>query len=405
MATKRNSRLDMQESLYKEARRVLLDTLGLIRSVTPKKEYDHAKPADFEYRIGYLNGKVVNRAVITLRARGCGWGETGMGCTMCGHYAGMFRDSLVNAEELIKQFDQGMEHIKFEETPILCVYNGGNFFNTNEIPYEVQRHICTTVAKNPHIKKFVVESKVEYCEESLLREIKAILKGKSFVIAVGLETKSDKIRDLVINKGLILSAFEKTAELIKSIAELRVYAMIKPPFLTESEMIEDAVDTILYINDLEPEEIHFEPITVQEYTLVYYLWRQGLYRLPWLWSIIEILKRVAPIHVYCSPFAHFPEPIAKPHNCPACDDIVLNALFKGYNEHFDIKAFQNLDCRCKEAWRAQLAFRDSRPWEERIIDTLNSTKEFILSSEKVKADLFALQESHFGPPTNFERVR
>ncbi|TET12189.1 hypothetical protein E3J84_01975 [Candidatus Aerophobetes bacterium] len=200
-------------------------------------------------------------------------------------------------------------------------------------------------------------------------------------------------------------AFEKAAELIKSIAELRVYAMIKPPFLTESEMIEDAVDTILYINDFEPEEIHFEPITVQEYTLVYYLWRQGIYRLPWLWSIIEILKRITPIHIYCSPFAHFPEPIAKPHNCPTCNDIVLNTLLKDYNEHFNTKSFEDLDCRCKEAWDAQLAFYDSRSLEKRIIDTLSSTKQFILSSEKIKADLFALQESHFGPPKNFERVR
>jgi hypothetical protein len=393
-----------EDSTYIEARKILVDTLKLIRSTVPKSKCNRRKVANFGYRRGYLNGEVVNRAVITLRARGCGWGEKGMGCTMCGHYAGMLRNS-VNPEDLIQQFDECMRHIKFKETPILCVYNGGNFFNTNEIPYEAQKYICEAVAKNPYIKKFVVESRIEYCEEALLRELKAILKNKSFVIAVGLETKNDKLRDLSINKGLSLSAFEKKAELINSIAELRVYAMIKPLFLTESEMIEDAVDTIRYINELGPEEIHFEPITVQEYTLVYYLWRQGVYRLPWLWSIIEILKRVAPIHVYCSPFAHFPEPIAKPHNCPTCNDTVLNKLFKDYNEYFNIKSLEELNCRCKEAWHSQLTSRDSRSLEKRVIDILNSTRQFILSSERIKTDLFTLQESHFGPPKDFEKAR
>lgn len=385
------------------SKEILNDTLKLIRNYAPHISIDSDILADFEYRDGYLNDKTVRRAVITLRSRGCSWGEKGKGCTMCGHYVGMFRDHIPSNKELITQFDTIYKKIDFSKAPILCVYNGGNFLNPNEIPYEVQSFICNKVSENSEIKKFVIESRVEFCKKDWIKNLKKILKDKLFVIAVGLETKNDNIRNLAINKGLLLSEFEKAAEIIKSEALLRVYTMIKPPFLTESEMIEDAVATIKYLKKIEPEEIHFEPITIQEHTLLYYLWRQGVYRLPWLWSIIEILKRISPIHVYSSPFAHYPVPIANPHNCPNCNNRILNTILIDYNRYNNLEPALNEDCACKEAWHAQLAFKDSRTLEARMIDTLKSTKEFIHLSENNKTDLFSLQESHFGSPKNFER--
>ena len=381
----------------------LIDLLKLIRFFAPCIEADERKAADFEYRTGYINCAVVKRAVITLRSRGCEWGEKNMGCTMCGHYAGMFRGKKPNPDNLKAQFDNCMKNIDFKSTPILCVYNEGNFLNTNEIPYEVQEYICSKVAENPYIRKFVVESRVEFCNIDLIKKLRKILGNKSFVIAVGLESKNDIVRNLAINKGISINQFERVFEEIKNIAEMRVYVMIKPPFLTESEMIDDAVQTIKYVSKLKPEEIHFEPITIQKHTLTYYLWRQGLYRLPWLWSIIEILKQIQPIHIYVSPFAHYPEPIAKPHNCPDCNEEVLASILNDYNNNFNIKKSLSLDCKCKSAWKAQLNFKDSRKIETRIADILQSTKEFIHLSQKYNVDLFTLQESHLSHPENFKR--
>jgi hypothetical protein len=389
--------------LYQLAKDQLREVLKIIRSMAPKPVCDRKAAADLAFRIGYLDGKVVNRAVITLRGPGCSWGRSGMGCTMCGHYAGMLAQQPVCVGDLKEQFDRCMDRIRFEGTPILCVYDGGSFLNPREVSYEVQEYICKTVARTRGIHKFVIETRSEYCDPDWLKSLNKLLGDKSLVVALGLETRNDDVRDLLVNKGMTLDQFEAAADVVKSICGLRVYAMIKPPFLTEAEMIEDAVETIRYVDDLGAEEIHFEPVTVQQHTLMYYLWRQGLYRLPWLWSIIEILKRVSPIKVYCSPFAHYPRPIAKPHNCPGCDSVVLERLLVGYNSTFDVGCLEGLSCRCQEAWHAVLEVSDSRSLQERVLDSIRSTRHFVLRSREIKADLLALEESHFGPPSNFDR--
>jgi len=318
---------------------------------------------------------------------------------MCGHYAGMGIDEDISADELISQFTNAL-HVPApdeDDIPVLCIYNGGSFFNSAEIPYSAQQEICNRVGLMPKIRKVVFESKVDYLDEFRLIELKRHLKEKELVIAVGLETIDDGVRDLSINKGVTLSRFLKGIEIIQRVGRLRVYLFLSPPFLTETESIEDIVESIRFVANLGAEAIHIEAMTIQRHTLSYYLYQQDLCRSPWLWSIIEVLRRVDPIPVYVSPFAHYPRPIRIPENCPNCTDRVRSILLEEYNRTYDIGVFKDLTCACQEEWKKDLERIDDRSLEQRVIDGTKSTLELLSKGQSFQANLLSLHERQITP--------
>ncbi|HLE45507.1 MAG TPA: TIGR01210 family radical SAM protein, partial [Thermoplasmata archaeon] len=92
------------------------------------------------------------------------------------------------------------------------------------------------------------------------------------------------------------------------------------------------------------------PVNVQSRTLVDRLYRRGEYRPPWLWSVVEVLERTRDLQAHVK--SH-PTAAGRPrgaHNCGACDRRVADAI-----EEFSLglrKDFEDLDCRCKDVWRA-----------------------------------------------------
>jgi radical SAM enzyme (TIGR01210 family) len=79
-----------------------------------------------------------------------------------------------------------------------------------------------------------------------------------------------------------------------------------------------------------------------------------LYTTPWLWSIVEIVKRVKnPGKLIVGLFKFFPSPSAVPNNCELCNDKVMTAIIK-YNKSLDRSVFDGLDCECKSEWEKTL---------------------------------------------------
>jgi radical SAM enzyme (TIGR01210 family) len=385
--------MQSEKSLYSQAKRSLLDALIRIRSVAPRHSLDHHKCGSIDIRSGTMNNEPHKRAVITLRTRGCDWGEIGGGCTMCGHYSGMIRDNSIVASEISEQFSNALASFpSFEDYPILCVYNGGSFLNPEEIPMEAQEAIFAGIGCIPAIRQVVIESRVDYCEEARILKLKRKLGDKELVIAVGLETVNDAIRDLSINKGLSLSRFQNKIQLIKRLGRFRVYLLLSCPFLTERESIEEAVASIKFVHELGAEAIHIEPLTIQKHTLAYYLWQKRRLKPPWLWSIIEVLRRCAPIPVYISPFAHYPKPLRIPENCPKCTDTVRSAILDHYNRHYDISIFDDLSCGCYSQYLRELEEVDTRPLEMRVIEDTQSISQLLTKSQSVMANLLSQHE-------------
>ena len=345
---------------------------------------DKVAAAEVGVREEIFEGVNYKRAVVYLMSNGCEWAlKSAHGCLMCGHLAKQTRrDMVISVEDYLNQFEEEFEQIDFKQYPILNLYNNGSFINDNEIPAEARRGMLRKINQNPHIKMLVIESRPEFVTEEKIREIKELIPDKHVEIGVGLEIKDDFYRGICINKGFSLHRFDTCAKIITKYLNLRTYVLLKPLFLNEKESIDNAVETIEYSFESGASTVSLEASTIQDYTLMSYFYKRGLYTTPWLWSIVEIVKRVkTPGKLIIGLFKFFPSPSAVPNNCELCNDKLMNAIIQ-YNRTLDRSVFDGLDCECKSEWEKVLE-ETPQPFEERLkpipilLEELKSSSQYV----------------------------
>jgi radical SAM enzyme (TIGR01210 family) len=295
-----------------------------------------------------LNGKVTDAFVIILRTRGCSWALSS-GCTMCGY----FNDSMrapVSEADLTAQFDKAMEGYKGEH--IVKLFTSGSFLDPHEIPGPVRTHVLKSLGERA--EKMSVESRPEYINETVLSEIQSRIQPKAFEVGIGLETSNDFLRTHAINKGFTFKAYTHAAKMLKRHHfDVKTYMLMKPPFITEREALDDCVRTA---KDVKPfaTMISLNPTNVQRHTVVEYLWKRDQFRPAWLWSIVEFLrqsKKITVIPVKCDVVGG--GSIRGAHNCGRCDRTVLEAVAQ-FSLSQKTSVFNGLTCSCQEQWRDQL---------------------------------------------------
>lgn len=356
--------------------KVIADTMGYIHSQIPEQTLNEKKIAT-EVVIRELNfrGKVEKCAVIYLLSNGCEWAlKSANGCTMCGHLAKQTRkEDGISKNNLILQFEDACQQINFKKTPILYLYNNGSFLNDKEVDPEAREYILRRIQADPNIKMVVLESRPEFVQDDKIRRIKELVPDKYIEIAMGLEVKSDIYRAICINKGFTLQTYTDAVKIIKKYLHVRTYVFLKPPFLTERESIESAIETIRYVFEIGCDTVSLEACTIQDYTLVSYLFKRGMYQTPWLWSILEVVKQTWNCgKVIVGLFSFYPSPTGVPYNCDRCSNEFRKALIQ-YNRTLDIKAFEQMkQCNCKQEWKKEL---DKASDCEKIIQYLKKENE------------------------------
>jgi radical SAM enzyme (TIGR01210 family) len=339
-----------------------------IHKTIPEQDYDTTKLASpVEVREEYFENKNHKRLVMYLMSNGCDWAlKNGNGCTICGHLAKQRRlETSISTQDYIKQFVSEYDKVDFKEYPILNLYNNGSILNNNEIPNEALFKILKIVNQNPYIRKIVLESRPEFVNEEIVYEIKKRVPDKFVEIAMGLEVLDDFYRIACINKGFRLEQFKKAATIIKKHLNLKSYVLLKPPFLTEREGIEEAIRTIEFAFAIGSSTVSLEACTIQKNTLAEYLSDRNDYSTPWLWSIVEVVKKTAGLgNLIVGMFQFYPSPSNVPYNCDKCSQRVKEAIVE-YNRTLDIRCLDSLDCSCKEKWKQELS-ELSLPFEERL---------------------------------------
>ncbi len=316
---------------------------------------DERHPHDFDPREyistwtekDLLHGKVVDAWVIIFRTRGCYWAQAS-GCSMCGYVNDVARE--VSPADLSHQLDTVLQ--RHAGQPLVKVYTSGNFFDDHEVAPEMRDRILHELGDR--CDKVIVET----LSHLLRREqLDAALKHvDELEVAFGLESTNPTVLRQCVNKVWGLEEHRRAATLCHDAgATVKTYLLVKPPFLTEREAIEDAVRSG-HEADPVSDTISFNPVNVQSRTLVDRLFRRGEYRPPWLWSVVEVLERTRDLrsHVKSHPTAG-----GRPrgaHNCGACDRAVIDAI-----EEFSLglrKDFDGLRCECKELWREYLDLQE-----------------------------------------------
>lgn len=312
-----------------------------IKSLRPK----NPKPKNSREYINWwvekdiLDNEVVDAFVMILRTRGCNWALKS-GCSMCG-YINDAAKKRVEKEDILYQFNEVMHH--FTDERIVKIFTSGSFFNEEEIPKPVQDKVLETLGKKT--EKIIIETRPKFVSRERLKGIQNV------EIAIGLESANDFILENSINKGFKMEDYFKAATMLNDLGiRVKTYLLIKPPFLSEREAINDAVRSA-DIAAKYSKTISFNPVNIQRYTLVEKLWRNGEYRTPWLWSVVEVLKqssKLKDVRLMSSPTAGGTKKGA--HNCGRCDVDVLNAI-KEYSLTQDISFLNELGCDCKEDWQ------------------------------------------------------
>ena len=289
-----------------------------------------------------LDGNIAKAMVIVLRTKGCSWSKIS-GCSMCGYFKETYD---AGYDEIKQQIDDAYK--RYENEEIVKFFTSGSFLDEKELPRDLQLYAIEKFSK---AKKIVIESRPEF-----IKNLKG-LEG-NIEVAMGLESANDRVLEYSINKGFRFHAWLKNARLVKKFGKkLRVYILIKPPFLKEREAIEDAINAAKKVKDI-ADSISLNPTAIHGKTIVETLWRRHLYRPPWLWSVVEVIKGVAGFYdgmIKCDVVAGGMERGA--HNCGKCDKKILKAI-KEFNLNQDVKIFDRIDCDCREEWMDWLELED-----------------------------------------------
>lgn len=317
-----------------------------IKQLRPKeqREFDETKPIAMWTEKDVADGRVVDAFVLILRTRGCYW-ALHSGCTMCG-YINDARMAPVSQKNLRNQLRKAMERYKGEK--VVKIFTSGSFLDTGEIPFDVQSEILRSFEG---AERLIIESLPEFITGKALRE----LRQDNLEVAIGLESASDEVLEKKINKSFRVKDYLNATKILKRLKiPLKTYILLKPPFMTEKEAIEDAVSSIIFASKYSS-EISLNPVNIQNFTLVHHLWRRREYRAPWLWSVVEVLRRAKPeigdVRLVSWPTAGGRERGA--HNCGKCDRKLIKAI-EDFSLSQNMEIFDGLYCSCIEKWRDSL---------------------------------------------------
>jgi len=305
-------------------------------------------------------GHKIDTLTIIFKTSGCWWGRLG-GCTMCGFVYDSAQTS-PSAADFESQLDRALLKAADFGKFMVKIFTSGSFLDEREIQPEVRKSILQRLGNDKRIVKVMVETRPEFVTDDVMRDCLGILSDPGdtkFEIAVGLETSSDLIRKDSINKGFTFLDFANAAETAKRHgATLKVYLLLKPPFLSEGAALEDMVrsvdDAAQYADT-----ISINQCNVQRGTFVESLWQKGQYRPPWLWSIVEVLKRTKHLHPDLTIMS---DPVGAgskrgPHNCRTCSHDVADAV-REFSITQDVGVFDNLSCDCIELWKKVIELDD-----------------------------------------------
>lgn len=297
------------------------------------------------------------KMTVLLPGAGCSYHKATGGCTMCGFHKETHKYSLGILYPPIvfrSLFLQALRKAESTGVSDLIIFNGGSFWNDKEIPLAFQNQIFKLFAASKVNGRLIIESRCEYIKEDKLLPVSLVLGKKELMVAIGLESHNDHVRNHIIKKGLPIKLFEEKVRLLKSYGfSVMVYVFLKPLGLSEKESLQDVIETIKYLLALGVDEIALSSAFIQKDTEMYQEYKSGNFRVPWLWTILEIIKLVESNSwpVFIGHFDDNPHPIVVPHNCDKCSTEIYQVID---NFRYNAKLGKIPECSCRLDWLQEM---------------------------------------------------
>lgn len=302
-----------------------------------------------------------NAIFIILPTPGCAHALSASGgCTMCSYIAESPLEK-VSSQDLVDIFKKQIEKYDIQPKTVVKIFVSGSFLNEEEIPIKAREEILKILNQEEHVEEVVVESRPEYVTNQVIQACCSLIPDKIFEISMGLESSSDCIKEYKINKGFTNQDFQRAVDVVKDLKSdfkvtSKAYLFIKPILTSEKDAIEDAVVSAQYAEDVGVDRISFCPATIHKGTLMEVLWRRGSYQPPWIWSVLEIIRRVRssvkiPVIMDTAGFGTR----RGPYNCKKCNKKLKNMIIQS---NLDQSIPEMFDCECKLKWEADVKYSD-----------------------------------------------
>ncbi len=187
---------------------------------------DHREPYAFQNEQELSpDGEIAETSVVFLTNRECPWR-----CLMCDLWKNTTMES-VPVGAIPQQIEWALA--KLPSAKQVKLYNSGSFFDHKAIPRDDYESIASLL--KPY-QRVIVESHPDLVGDDTLR-FRDMIDGK-LEVAMGLETAHPEVLSK-LNKGITLETFQKKAAfLTENNIDLRVFILVKPPFLNDRESFE-----------------------------------------------------------------------------------------------------------------------------------------------------------------------
>lgn len=183
-------------------------------------------------------GRVVRSLTIFLTNRECPWR-----CLMCDLWRHTTR-ATVPVVAIPAQIEAALNDAGSEFSQ-LKLYNAGSFFDAGAIPTGDHAAIAEQCRRFPRV---VVECHPRLVGDRML-PFRDLLGETRLEVAMGLETAHPEVL-AKLNKRMTTDDFARAADLLsRNGVDLRVFVLVKPPFLTDAEALEWSLRSVEFAFD------------------------------------------------------------------------------------------------------------------------------------------------------------
>ncbi|QDV14202.1 Radical SAM superfamily protein [Rosistilla oblonga] len=208
--------------------RQILAARGPKNRVDPRRAYQAFVEPEFS-----VDRIVEDVATIFLTNRECPFR-----CLMCDLWKNT-TDDRVPPGAIVQQIEHALASLP--AAPRIKLYNSGNFFDAAAVPREDLPRIAKIVGGH---RSVIIENHPKLCDDRALRFRDQC--GTDLEVAIGLETSHPPTLQR-LNKQITRDDFARAAEFLTSNGiRVRAFILLRPPWTTEGEGIERAIESVRF---------------------------------------------------------------------------------------------------------------------------------------------------------------
>jgi len=303
-----------------------------------------------------------NFVEIWFKTQGCKYSNLGS-CTFCDYW----HSTNFEAYDMYIFVEKALNTLNFIPKTIL-LQTSGSVLDMKQVPYEIQKKIFNKLAQFQNTA-FIFETHLYSVSENIIKLCRNTLLENKLSVEIGIESANKWTLKYSLNKMIDLSIIDNKLNILKKYnTEAIANILVGSPFLSLSDIIKDAVNSVKWVFTKGFDRCVLFPINIKKWTLVSWLEENKLYNCPSLWAFIEVLNQIPEKYMNEIEIVWFEEreqfnpayseKDISPTTCPICYPQVI-VLLKQFRSDYSVRKnilhkLNSIQCNCKRVFKEEL---------------------------------------------------